>query len=449
MMARSYRGSEGRWAISLWGFASAVRCKNLQQYQCLSADARFRQKSSKILMIKLFNSRYGCSATDPGGFACGITEMPAQKSQHFVARCALKPFSLNGEGAAINLHNLTRARAIPNAPVKGQCARDYLYGKEDLRGEQLLARLEGQYARILRELAAGGSLLPEDKEWMRIFALIQWRRTEMAIQQMREWRASMDDAVFRQRPEQRPADTQTDADLMRLSLRMGIQMVKYVKDLKLVIFRNGTNVDFITCDNPAVLTNRFHFERLKRNQFGVSNSGMILAMPLTPRLAALCYDSGVYSIPNASGTPFVDIKREGDVDAINQLQHLAASKNIYFSRWEDRNCIAAEAAKVSLQRAGAVPKTRIFVRDHTSPHDESYRSGTPGEELAARESIVATGQQYPEPSAWPSQLKFRDKPKTFSNGTAAGYVRQAEWLTPEGRSNSSRIRPFTTGKFWG
>jgi Protein of unknown function (DUF4238) len=361
--------------------------------------------------------------------------MPAQKNQHYVARCALKPFTLNGHGTAINLYNLARDRSIENAPVKGQCARDYLYGKEDLRGEQLLGRLEGQYSRILAQLTDGGSLPAEDKELLQFFVLIQLRRTEMAIQQMREWGESMEEAVFKHHPEYRPQDLRTDARLMRLSLSIGADMAEYVKDLKVAILRNQTGLDFITCDNPAILTNRFHFQRLKTNQFGISNSGAILAMPLSPRLTAFCYDGGVYSIPNASGTPFIDIRRDDDVDAINQLQHLAASKNIYFSRWEDRSRVASDAGKAVQKRAAAVPKTRIFIRDHESPHQD-YRSGTPEEELAAKETIVATGFQYPEPSSWPSQLKFRDKPKTFSNGSAAGHMRKAEWLIRRNRRAS-------------
>ena len=71
--------------------------------------------------------------------------MPAHKNQHFVPRCALKPFSLGGTGDAINVFNIASKRAIRNAPVKGQCARAYLYGK-DLKAEQLLMTLEGNYA---------------------------------------------------------------------------------------------------------------------------------------------------------------------------------------------------------------------------------------------------------------------------------------------------------------
>jgi len=136
--------------------------------------------------------------------------MPAQKNQHFVPRCALKPFTLNGEGAAINLFNLTRQRAIQNAPTKGQCARDYMYGK-DLRAEQTLMKLEGHYARIVATLSSGGALPEADKDWLRLFICIQMQRTEHAINKIREWTDSMASTVYRNHPEQKPIDTQTDA----------------------------------------------------------------------------------------------------------------------------------------------------------------------------------------------------------------------------------------------
>ena len=51
------------------------------------------------------------------------------KNQHFVPRCLLKPFTQDGEGKAINVYNIRHDKLIQNAPVKGQCARDYLYGE--------------------------------------------------------------------------------------------------------------------------------------------------------------------------------------------------------------------------------------------------------------------------------------------------------------------------------
>ena len=61
---------------------------------------------------------------------------------------------------------------------------------------------------------------------------------------------------------------------------------------------------------------------------------------------------------------------------------------------------------------------------------EKYREGTPEEELTAKETIVSVAFEYPVPGSWPTALKFRDKPKTFYNGTGIGHVRKEEWLTP-------------------
>jgi hypothetical protein len=171
--------------------------------------------------------------------------MPAHKNQHFVPRCALKPFTLDNAGAAINVFNISAKRAIPNAPVKGQCARDYLYGKENLEAERLLMQLEGHYARVCATLNAGGKLSTKDIEWIRLFILVQSRRTELAIEQMREFVKSMADAAFARAPKQKPSYDRTDKQLIHVSMLHAMKVFKYVKDLKVIIFCNRTNIDFI------------------------------------------------------------------------------------------------------------------------------------------------------------------------------------------------------------
>ena len=52
---------------------------------------------------------------------------------------------------------------------------------------------------------------------------------------------------------------------------MTVKLLDYVKDLKVVIFRNQTSTDFVTCDNPALLTNKFHIQKFKVGNFGISN----------------------------------------------------------------------------------------------------------------------------------------------------------------------------------
>lgn len=344
--------------------------------------------------------------------------MPAQKNQHFVPRCLLKPFSREGNGLAINLYNLRKKRAVRNAPVKGQCARDYMYGK-DLKLENLLARLEGNYARVLARLSAGEIITDDDKKWLQLFVAVQARRTDWAIQEIKRTIAIAKDKVFERAPEQRPEE-QDDVEIMHFSLKLALDLKPYTDDLTLVILRNRTGTDFVICDNPALLTNRFHLQKLKQRRFGFTSSGAILSMPMSPRLSMFWYDKSVYSLSNASGTPYIEIDRAEDVEALNELQLLSADQNVYFSRWEEAAFIGAKLEELSAARANAGNETQVFVRDQTIRDKEIYRRGSRDEEKTARESLIATGYNFPEPTTWVSMLKFRDKPKVFSDGSAVG-----------------------------
>ena len=106
--------------------------------------------------------------------------MPALKNQHFVPRCHLRPFTLDGEGLAINLFNFARRRAVPNAPVKNQCSADYFYGK-DLHYEKNMQVIEGLYSAAISRISVPGyALTSGDREVFRAFWVLQHLRTEAA-----------------------------------------------------------------------------------------------------------------------------------------------------------------------------------------------------------------------------------------------------------------------------
>ena len=153
--------------------------------------------------------------------------MPSQKNQHYVPRCALRPFTSNTEGRAINLFNIDANRSIENAPVKGQCSRDYFYGK-DLRAENALAKMEGQYARIAAALIDGNDLNGEEEDWLRLFVIVQSRRTASAIEELRSYSVGMTDEAFKRHPDQRPDDLGHE-QLVALSMSSGVRLHEYWK----------------------------------------------------------------------------------------------------------------------------------------------------------------------------------------------------------------------------
>lgn len=348
--------------------------------------------------------------------------MADHKNQHFVPRILLKPFSLNGEGKAINLYNIRGDRLIPSAPVKGQCARHYLYG-EDGKLESSLAKIEGSFGATRDRIMAGGNLA-QDRQDLNFFTYLQFRRTEMAAQRLKESYEMMNENTFGTKDE--PA-VPSARRLILQSLQFCLQTRHDIEDLKIRIIENRTKVDFVISDDPSVLMNRFAAQKLGGAGFGISSSGVLFVMPLAPRFAVICYDGLVYTLPDLTkGRLYV--KHVDAAEALNELQNLKAAENIYFNNWEDRDHVRAKFLIVKDNR----PKEWSAIK-HLIPAGEDetgtlYKEGTIDEAKKAGKSLMQMSVKYPEPSRWFPPLKFRGKPKTFYEGTGVGHVRKKEWL---------------------
>jgi hypothetical protein len=249
--------------------------------------------------------------------------MADHKNQHFVPRCVLKPFTLNNEDKAINLYTLRADRLVQNAPVKHQCARDYLYGEDGVI-EAGLAQIEGQYGAALDRVREGMDT-EADLSTMRFFAYLQLRRTEMAIQRIKASQEEMFEQIFGQEEPERPSQNY----YMVQSLKVCFDTEASIEDLKVCVVENRTGIEFVICDDPAIYTNRYAAERVQREMFGVTSSGLILGMPISPKLAILCYDGLVYEPTNLENRRLVLTTTE-DVEALNELQYLRAAGSIYF-----------------------------------------------------------------------------------------------------------------------
>jgi hypothetical protein len=360
--------------------------------------------------------------------------MPGHKRQHYVPRCYLKPFSVEAAGAAINLHNISSSRAVRNAPVKGQCAKDYLYG-HDIGLERALQRFEGEYARVLRVLEGSmEQLAAADLDLLRAFAYLQYSRTDMAMRRMRIMQEGMHNALYEGRPITPPDLDLSDRAMMRRSVRAYTDLRKFIEDLKVCIVKNETHHDFITSDDPSIFTSRFYVQRLRDISFGIASSGALFFLPLTPRLLLMCYDGNVYTVPEKRGC-YASIISEADAFALNELQYLKAAENIYFSRWDDRNRVEQEFRRVSPQRLQSWCRLTVLVPDGFSERGEHYRRATDEERTTAQRSVLVLSSLHPAPSKWISKLKYRSPIRTYSDGSAMGHVRNMAWLKESGRTS--------------
>ncbi|MBW8365087.1 MAG: DUF4238 domain-containing protein [Rhizobium sp.] len=355
--------------------------------------------------------------------------MATNKNQHFVPRCHLRPFTLGGENAAINLLNLDRKTLVPNAPVKNQCSGDYFYGKDELL-EKAIQLIESGYGQALLDLTKNSRILTEgNKTVFKTFWLFQHLRTEAAAMravEMAEATRSVADLP--------PGEfTLGIKEAVQMACRVFAESMHEIDDLKFCILKNKSEFPFITSDNPAVLTNKWRLDkdRAPGHSFGMGSSGMLALLPLTPKLLFLGYDGDVYSVPNERGV--VEIKSARDVIALNRHQFLQCVANVYVHDATHEEALIKHYSEIEAVR----PKVRHLVHyaqiDCTVGGHNRYVVIPPEDRDRTKEAIMHSQVIHPRPGVWPSQIRIRTNGSVYTNGTGMGYVRLSRTLVASRR----------------
>lgn len=355
--------------------------------------------------------------------------MPQNKRQHYVPRCHLKPFSLDRKGAAINLYNVESQTAVRNAPVKSQCARDYFYGRDGVI-EHHMGTFETIYSLVVNRLERNnGNVNAEDLNFLREFSLLQYSRTEMAMMRMRAMHQGMHDVIFNgARYRDEPLDVSNDA-MISESLRLFSTHRESISDLKTLIIINDTNVKFVTSDDPTIVVNKYYKQKVRTfdsSIFGLGSSGIMMFLPITPKYAICHYDGDVYTVNEQLRNSAV-LRKRTDVRAINDLQYIKAARNVYFSDWGDAQRIAHECQESEHLRLDSWIDFKVTVPDGVTPSGERFRSATEEEKISSTRVFIVLESRFPIPSHFPSIFKYRIKIRSFSNGSAAGHVRESTW----------------------
>lgn len=345
--------------------------------------------------------------------------MASNKNQHFVPRCYLRPFTLDGAGAAINVFNIDRQLFFEKAPVKNQCSRDYFYGKDEAL-EGAIQATEGAYSSVLREIQQPKYKLTEEhRSFLQAFWLLQHMRTDAAS------RRSVDMAIEFDRA------AGVEAMSFRLDIRRAVQLAMRtyvdvmgdINDLESCLIRNRTAIPFVTSDDPAVMTNRWYFQdpRIKGRSFGLRASGLICILPLTPEILWIAYDGDVYSMSHEAG--WVAARSENDIKAINQHQFLNCFANIYVRSMKHAAEVASSFSAVKQIRLPVRHRAHVAVRDRSEGQFTRYRVISPEEAKSGEELLIHSEVLFPLPSQWPGILSWRTRGSVYSNGTGIKYVR--------------------------
>lgn len=357
--------------------------------------------------------------------------MASNKNQHFVPRCYLREFTYESENKAINVYNIDRKKCIPKAPVKNQCSSDYFYGKDE-KLESAIQFVEGNYATTLRDIINGPHNLSERQEVvLKRFWLLQYLRTEAASKRSVEMTNGITEVA---------GITGIKGEEFNLGIKEAVQMsmktyaenMYIIDDLKICLISNKTDFPFVTSDDPAVLSNRWHLNdwRTKFRSFGLGTSGDLLFLPLTPKIICVAYDGDVYSIPHKNG--WARISRIHDVKTFNEHQFLNCRANIFLKDIEHESFVGESFDEVAHNRPHERHRINYAVLDYSNGDYSRYMAVDPAEAGEHQKAIIHTETIHHRPVSWPSVIRWRINGKVYTNGTGLGYLRKHH-IRPEYR----------------
>lgn len=265
--------------------------------------------------------------------------MPHNKSQHYVPQFLLRNFAIDGSnGRAIAVADLKAKRIYNNARIKGQCAHDYLYGR-NLEMEKLLGELEGINSRVIRE-AITNSVLPEEgtRAWADFLAFlaIQRGRTpatgrqsdRMATYFTRELLKHPGPDLVPPTPEALKGLEVRNSISAAETLQMDGNFAPQLSDLADLLVVNGTDIDFVLSDLGVVFFNDWARESSDGGVEGFCCQGLQVFLPLSPRHLWIKFDQYIYGAHHRSTVKATD---PSDVAMINRIMIAAAEHNVYFS----------------------------------------------------------------------------------------------------------------------
>jgi len=271
-------------------------------------------------------------------FIVKISEkMVEYKNQHYVPRFYLRNFNLssrNEKTFAYHLGNIEN-QAYPQS-IKSACSDDDFYTqanpKDRKESEQLLSKIENEQSNVLKKIinsenivhpynSTDSSITFEEYETFLQFIAFQSLRTKSRKEGIKNL-AREEEETFR---------SSIDIDSILLILLDGLfQSLAFyhnlLRDLCPIMIKNESEIGFLTSDNPVVCDNL----RFKEYGAGFSSRGLIVYLPLSPKIAILLYDTFCYSIP----TDFegrIKVKNDKTIKDLNTYQILNAKDCIFFS----------------------------------------------------------------------------------------------------------------------
>jgi hypothetical protein len=259
--------------------------------------------------------------------------------QHFVPRFYLKRFASDAnasEPKLIHIYNFASGRTILNVSLRKQCYKHRYYGKTD-DVENALSDLEGAASGILRQIITDLKLPnTETPEYvvLLLFVVVQLLRAPGTVERM----MTGVDKMFKQAIRHDPRADGLDLDSARVtssdpaitSLGMAEPMLWAFSDLRMHLVCAGQNQFFLSSDLPVARYNQLYENIPGVGQLGGDCRGLQIFFPLSPKCLLMLYDSSVYAVGDGRASITYNLP-DTDIYALNLLQAVSMSKNLYYS----------------------------------------------------------------------------------------------------------------------
>lgn len=269
--------------------------------------------------------------------------MSQQKKQHYVPVFYLRNFS--SDGKCINLWNISSEKKRLSIGLKGQCQKNFFYGRDRVF-EQILGDIEAGASTVLRDVVKDGKLPPQwhkNYKDLMLYILIQHFRTQNSSEALidsikqkknilKKYEGRVREGLVKEIDREYEMTEQVAPQMGILS---AFKKFDSVAELAIKLLINKTQTEFVTSDHPVVLYNQLlNYDHEIQQKMAYPTTGLVakgiqLFFPISPTKALLMYDDHVYSVGNSDKTN-IPIYHKQDVTAINMLQMCSGSQNIYF-----------------------------------------------------------------------------------------------------------------------
>lgn len=259
---------------------------------------------------------------------------------HYVPQFLLRHFSESKKSISMYMKN--KHKYVLNAPIDRVAGCNYLYGKSG-KFEDWFCEIEGQASKIINYIC-DTKKIPNNKnikEFIYAFFLISETRTkEMADKYTEFWNNAIKNDVkyaIMTGNSNFNGFSDQDIDKIRISVNIpnldlvksSIQISKYIKDLKMILITNDTDVPFVISDCPVVKYNLFLKDCI--NSYGWYHKGILAFLPISSNFVLGLIDTQIYKVKYLKKGKII-ISDEQQINELNKLFALQAENYIFFNQ---------------------------------------------------------------------------------------------------------------------